>query len=87
MRIIAFIDDPTEVKKILAHLGEPTTAPILAPAHGSLLWEAARPGGADPFAQPMPAFEFDQRIAWWRRLSSTPPGEPVPAPGYSRHSG
>jgi len=27
MRIIAFIDDPTEVKKILTHLGEPTAAP------------------------------------------------------------
>ena len=64
MRIIAFIDDPTEVKKILAHLGEPTVAPILAPARGPPLWEAAQPGGSDPFAQPKPAFEFDQRIAW-----------------------
>lgn len=64
MRIIAFIDDPTEVKKILTHMGEPATPPLLAPAHGPPLWEAAPPGGADPFAQPMPEFEFDQRIAW-----------------------
>jgi len=64
MRIIAFIDDPSEVKKILAHLGEPATAPMLAPARGPPLWEAAQPGGADPFAQPMPEFEFDQCIAW-----------------------
>jgi hypothetical protein len=64
MRIIAFIDDPTEVKKILTHLGEPASAPLLAPARGPPLWEAALLSGADPFAQPMPAFEFDQRIAW-----------------------
>ena len=64
MRIIAFIDDPTEVKKILAHLGEPTAAPILAPARGPPLWEAAQPDGTDPLAQQMPEFEFDQRIAW-----------------------
>ncbi len=67
MRIIAFIDDPTEVKKILTHLGEPTAAPLLAPARGPPLWEAAQPGDpgdADPFAQPMPEFEFDQRIEW-----------------------
>ena len=64
MRIIAFIDDPTEVKKILAHLGEPTAAPILAPARGPPLWEAVQPDGTDPLAQQMPEFEFDQRIAW-----------------------
>ena len=64
MRIIAFIDDPTEVKKILTHLGEPATPPLLAPARGPPLWEAALPSDADPFAQPMPEFEFDQRIAW-----------------------
>lgn len=64
MRIIAFIDDPVEVKKILTHLGVPTTPPILAPARGPPLWEAAQYGSADPFVQPMPALEFDQRIAW-----------------------
>lgn len=64
MRIIAFIDDPTEVKQILKHLGETTAAPIPAPAHGPPLWEAAQHGGADPFAHSMPEFEFNQRIAW-----------------------
>jgi len=49
---------------ILTHLGELSAAPILALARGSPLWEAAQPSGADPFAQPMPEFEFDQRIAW-----------------------
>lgn len=63
MRIIAFICDPTEVKKILTHLGEPTAAPILAPARGPPLWEVARQDGDDG-VQPIPAFEFDQRIAW-----------------------
>lgn len=64
MRIIAFIDDPTEVKKILTHLGEPATLRLVAPARGPPLWEAALLSGADPFAQPMPEFELDQRIAW-----------------------
>ena len=64
MRIIAFIDDPTEVKKILTHLGEPAAAPLLAAARGPPLWEAAGPGGADDLVQPIPEFEFDQRIAW-----------------------
>jgi hypothetical protein len=63
MRIIAFIDEPSEVKKILAHLDEPSAAPMLAPARVPPLWEAVPPAGADPFAQAMPAFEFDQRIA------------------------
>ena len=42
MRIIVFINDPAEVKKILAHLGEPTEAPRLAPARGPPLREVAR---------------------------------------------
>jgi hypothetical protein len=70
MRIIAFITDAAIVRKLLAHLGEPTAPPRIAPARGPPLWVAAdvecvhpgRPG--DPSAQPEPACEFDQRIAW-----------------------
>ena len=55
---------------LFPHLGQPTAAPRIAPARGPPLWAAA---GAewvdpslpwDPSAQPEPAYEFDQRIAW-----------------------
>jgi hypothetical protein len=70
MRIIAFITDAATVRDLLAHLDEPTAPPRIAPARGPPLWEAAdaecvdpgRPGA--PSAQPEPAYEFDQRIAW-----------------------
>jgi hypothetical protein len=71
MRIIAFIDDASTVRKILDHIGESTQPPIIAPARGPPLWEAARASGQagndpqwDMVAQPEPAFEFDQSIAW-----------------------
>ena len=31
MRLIAFLTEPPSIRMILAHLGEPTTAPVLAP--------------------------------------------------------
>ena len=65
--IIAFLADPVAVRAILAHLGEPTAPPRIAPARGPPLWEAAdaeHNPAADPLLQPAPAFEFDQRIAW-----------------------
>jgi hypothetical protein len=66
MRIIAFITEAPAVRQILAHLGEPTSPPRLAPARGPPLWEipVAGQGGFDPQAQPVPDYEFDQRIAW-----------------------
>ena len=66
MRIIAFITDAPNVRAILAHLGEPTAPPRIAPARGPPLWDMpdARAGGFDPHAQPAPDYEFDQRIAW-----------------------
>ena len=71
MRIIAFIDDASTVRKILDHIGESTQPPRIAPARGPPLWEAARASGQagndpqwDMSAQPVPEFEFDQRIVW-----------------------
>ena len=67
MRIIAFITDAASVRNILAHLGEPTAPPRIAPARGLPRWEASdakhdpTPDAALP---PTPAYEFDQRIAW-----------------------
>ena len=71
MRIIAFIDDASTVRKILDHIGESAQPPRIAPARGPPLWEAARAteqAGNDPqwdmSAQPAPEFEFDQCIVW-----------------------
>ena len=72
MRIIAFITEAVVIRKILGHLAEPTAPPTIKPARGPPLWEmpgsepgeAGWPGAIDPQAQPAPAYEFDQRIAW-----------------------
>ena len=71
MRIIAFINEPSTVRKILDHIGEATQPPPITPARGPPLWEAAaasEQAGDDPQwdmpAQPGPQIEFDQRIAW-----------------------
>jgi hypothetical protein len=68
MRIIAFINEGPVIREILGHLGEPTSAPRLAPARGPPLWELPATeqaeGESDPQAQPAPDYEFDQRVAW-----------------------
>jgi hypothetical protein len=66
MRVIAFITDPAPVRATLAHLGEPTPPPRIAPARGPPLWDRPDAGTADcdPHAQPAPKYAFDQRIAW-----------------------
>jgi hypothetical protein len=54
MRILAFITEALAVRDILAHLGEPTSPPRLAPARDPPLWEmlGAGQGEIDPQAQP-----------------------------------
>ena len=50
-----------------SQIGCPQEAARVAPARGPPLWEAAAPEhdpAADPLLPPIPAFEFDQRIAW-----------------------
>jgi len=66
MRTIVFMTDAQTVRAILAHLGEPTAPPRIAPARGPPLWDlpAAGAGGGDPHAQPALEYEFDQRLAW-----------------------
>ena len=56
MRIIAFITEAPAVRQILAHLGEATSPPPLAPARGPPLWEMPDAGKDrfDPQAQPAP---------------------------------
>jgi hypothetical protein len=54
------------VPEILFCLGEPTSAPPMAPAGGPPPWKRADAGKGecDAQAQPVPDYEFDQRIAW-----------------------
>lgn len=44
MRIIAFITEVVAVRDILAHLGEATSPPRMAPARGPPLWERVHTG-------------------------------------------
>ena len=70
MKIIAFISESCDVKKILDHLGESTVPPRIAPARGPPLWKlsaASAQTGNDPewgTAEPAPEIEFDQSVAW-----------------------
>ena len=71
MRIIAFVNDASTVKKILGHIGQSTQPPRINPARGPPLWEAAAAAEQaqnDPqwnsSAQSTPEIEFDQCIAW-----------------------
>ena len=66
LRIIAFITAALVVQKILAHLGEPTSAPRLAKARAPPLWEMhdAATGEIDSPVQPESDYAFDQRLAW-----------------------
>jgi len=78
MRLIAFITEGTQIKKILDHIGADSDPPHISPARGPPLWEdggdAQMDDGAqsepdwatdwDGAAQPAPDFEVDQRINW-----------------------
>jgi len=66
MKIIAFITETVVIREIPGHLREPKSPPRLMRARGPPLWEmpGSEPAEADPRAQPMPDYEFDQRIAW-----------------------
>ena len=67
MKIIAFVTETPSVRAILAHIGEPTRPPTIAPARGPPAWDDT-PVEVDPgydlLAQPDPEMEFDQRIQW-----------------------
>ena len=50
------------------HTGEPTSSPRLMKARTPSLWEMQGQGATldedEPQSQPVPKYEFDQRIAW-----------------------
>jgi hypothetical protein len=67
MRIIAFVTETASLTRILQHIGEPTTAPVLSPARGPPAWEETSdqtPVFDLVAPAPEPAFEFDQTITW-----------------------
>ena len=70
MRIIAFINEASDVRKILEHIGESSQPPRVAPARGPPLWELAegfvQAGNYHEWVivEPEPEIEFDQSVAW-----------------------
>lgn len=69
MRLIAFLTEPSSIRAILAHLGEPITPPVLAP-------RARAPPELETEWAGTPAFAFDQSPPW-------DPTTPAPDPGSS----
>jgi hypothetical protein len=73
MRLIAFITEGTQIRKILDHIGVDSEPPHISPARGPPLWDdcdAQTDDGVhiepdwDLAAQPAPDFEVDQRVNW-----------------------
>jgi len=74
MRLIAFITEGTQIRKILDHIGVDSEPPHISPARGPPLWDdggdSQMGDGAqiepdwDLGAQATPVFEVDQRISW-----------------------
>ena len=73
MRLIAFITEGTQIRKILDHIGVDSEPPHISPARGPPLWEvcdAQLDDGEqsepdwDLASQPPPDCEVDQRISW-----------------------
>jgi hypothetical protein len=74
MRLIAFITEGTQIRRILDHIGVDSEPPHISPARGPPLWDdcddahvgegvAVEPDW-DLAAQAAPDFEVDQRINW-----------------------
>lgn len=74
MRLIAFVTEGTQIRKILDHIGVDSEPPHISPARGPPLWDDCdvqmgdglqiEPADWDLAAQAAPDFEVDQRISW-----------------------
>jgi hypothetical protein len=74
MRLIAFITEGTQIRKILDHIGVDSEPPRNSPARGPPLWDDCdaqmddgaqiEPADWDLAAQAPPDYEVDQRINW-----------------------
>ena len=62
MRLVGFITEPTTVRQILEHVGEPTSAPAIAAARSPLLEMKIGQELIAPVAvfEAIPELEFDQ---------------------------
>ena len=60
VRLIGFITEPATVRQILAHVGEPTTAPAIAPARSPPVEVNAQQLIAPEAVEATPELEFDQ---------------------------
>ncbi len=60
MRLIGFITKPATVRQILAYVGEPTTAPAIAPARSPPMEANAQQLIAPEAVEAVPEIEFDQ---------------------------
>ncbi len=60
MRLIVFITEPVTVRQILAHVGEPTTAPAIAPARSPPVEANAQHPIAPEAVEAIRELEFDQ---------------------------
>ena len=67
MRLIAFLTEPPSIRTLLAHLGEPTSPPVLAP-------RARAPPELEAEGVGTPGFAFDQSPP---RDPITPPPDPA----------
>jgi hypothetical protein len=74
MRLIAFVTEGMQIRKILDHIGVDSEPPHISPARGPPLWDDCdaqtddgaqiEPADWDLAAQAAPDFEVDQRINW-----------------------
>ena len=60
VRLVAFITERATVRQILAHVGEPTTAPAIAPACSPPVEANAQQLIAPEVGEAIPELEFDQ---------------------------
>ena len=60
VRLIGFITEPATVRQILAHVGEPTSAPAIAPARSPPVEVNAQQLIAPEAVEVIPELEFDQ---------------------------
>ena len=60
VRLVGFITEPVTVRQILAHVGEPTTAPVIAPARSPPVEANAQQLIGSEAAEAIPELEFDQ---------------------------
>jgi len=65
MRIIAFVVESLSVRRILDHIGEPSTPPGISPCRGPPDWEEkVEPVFLDEGVQPEPEYPADQTVSW-----------------------